>query len=132
MATARIVPATAARARPVQATRQSASVSRVMLPSEISRIVGRKRRNAAAAHGRGDAGGRCQTRGMGGGGLYALRVYGREIAPPRRMRGPKLAGVPRRSPERAVARRSAPPVGVALGVGLALPATGIASAGLGR
>ena len=48
------------------------------------------------------------------------------------MREPKLAGALRRSPELTVERRSDPRLGVALRVGLALTATGIASAGLGR
>ena len=48
------------------------------------------------------------------------------------MREPELARALRRSPEVAVERRSDPRLGVALRVGLALIATGIASAGLGR
>ncbi|HEY6204433.1 MAG TPA: hypothetical protein VI056_15540 [Candidatus Limnocylindria bacterium] len=48
------------------------------------------------------------------------------------MREPKLAGALRRSPEVTVERRSDPRLGLALRVGLALTATGIASAGLGR
>jgi len=48
------------------------------------------------------------------------------------MREPKLAGALRRSPEVTVERRSDPRLGVALRIGLALIATGIASAGLGR
>jgi hypothetical protein len=48
------------------------------------------------------------------------------------MREPELAGALRRSPEVTVERRSDPRLGVALRVGLALIATGIASAGLGR
>src|SRR5207247_9349651 len=48
------------------------------------------------------------------------------------MREPKLAEALRRSPEVTVERRFDPRLGVALRVGLALTATGIASAGLGR
>lgn len=48
------------------------------------------------------------------------------------MREPEPAGALRRSPEVAVERRSDPRLGVALRTGLALTATGIASAGLGR
>ena len=48
------------------------------------------------------------------------------------MRVPELAGALRRSPEVTAERRSDPRLGVALRVGLALIATGIASAGLGR
>jgi len=48
------------------------------------------------------------------------------------MREPKLAEALRRSPDVTVERRFDPRLGVALRVGLALTATGIASAGLGR
>jgi hypothetical protein len=48
------------------------------------------------------------------------------------MRVPKLAGARHRSPEVTVERRFDPRLGVAMRVGLALTATGIASAGLGR
>jgi len=48
------------------------------------------------------------------------------------MREPKLAEALRRSPEVTVERRFDPRLGVAMRVGLALTATGIASAGLGR
>src|SRR2546427_7027381 len=48
------------------------------------------------------------------------------------MRVPKLAEALRRSPEVTVERRFDPRLGVAMRVGLALTATGIASAGLGR
>src|SRR4029453_16341021 len=48
------------------------------------------------------------------------------------MREPRLAGALHRSPEVTVERRSDPRLGVALRVGLALTATGIGSAGLGR
>jgi len=48
------------------------------------------------------------------------------------MREPEPAGALRRSPEVTVERRSEPRLGVAMRVGLALTATGIASAGLGR
>src|SRR5258705_2914204 len=48
------------------------------------------------------------------------------------MREPRLAGALRGSPELTVDRRSDPRLGVALRVGLALTATGVASAGLGR
>jgi hypothetical protein len=48
------------------------------------------------------------------------------------MREPELAGALRRSPGVTVERRSEPRLGVAMRVGLALTATGIASAGLGR
>ena len=48
------------------------------------------------------------------------------------MREPKLAEALRRNPEVTVERRFDPRLGVAMRVGLALTATGIASAGLGR
>src|SRR5438874_2289218 len=48
------------------------------------------------------------------------------------MREPKLAEALRRSPDVTVERRFDPRLGVAMRVGLALTATGIASAGLGR
>ena len=48
------------------------------------------------------------------------------------MRVPKLAEALRRNPEVTVERRFDPRLGVAMRVGLALTATGIASAGLGR
>jgi hypothetical protein len=48
------------------------------------------------------------------------------------MRVPKLAGARHRSPEVTVERRFDPRLGIAMRVGLALTATGIASAGLGR
>src|SRR2546427_9672516 len=48
------------------------------------------------------------------------------------MRVPRRAGALRRNPEVTVERRFDPRLGVAMRVGLALTATGIASAGLGR
>ena len=48
------------------------------------------------------------------------------------MRVPKVAGALHRSPEVTVERRFDPRLGIAMRIGLALTATGIASAGLGR
>src|SRR5260370_1243500 len=107
-------------------------------------MVGRKRTNRAAAHGRASRGnGLVQytpiatrpTRGEGARGPHLCGPAGLWAPLGRARRGgrePKRAERRRRSPEEAAERRFGPRLGVAMRVGLALAATGIASAGLGR